>query len=152
MGLYKKICDNFLYYSNFNSTTEEKRGLLAKAEKFLANNPLVEEKDCDEIQNSEEIFLENQEIPENIKKISDENNIEIHEEVATEIIPETQVEIDQESQDENEIHSETIGTIVSMETDSEDSKNQELETDFLDDSSAKIDEPFIFFKNFITTT
>ena len=148
MGLYKKICDNFLYYSNFSSTTDEKRGLLAKAEKFLADNPLDEQKDCDEIQKSEEIFLENQDIQEDFQEISDENIIEIHEEVATEIIPETQVEIDQESQDENEIHSETIGTIVSMETDSEDSKTEDVENEVLEESSAKIDEPFIFFKNF----
>ena len=86
MGLYKKICDNFLYYSNFSSTTDEKRGLLAKAETFMADNPLDEQKDCDEIQKSEEIFLENQDIQESFQEISDENIIEIQEEIVTEII------------------------------------------------------------------
>lgn len=148
MGLYKKICDNFLYYSNFSSTTDEKRGLLAKAEKFLADNPLDEQKDCDEIQKSEEIFLENQDIQENFQEISDENIIEIQEEIVTEIIQETQDDIKQEPQQECAKYSEETETVVSMETDSEDSKNEEVENEVLEESSAKIDEPFIFFKNF----
>lgn len=148
MGLYKKICDNFLYYSNFSSTTDEKRGLLAKAEKFLADNPLDEQKDCDEIQKSEEIFLENQDIQESFQEISDENIIEIQEEIVTEIIQETQEDIKQEPQQECAKYSEETETVVSMETDSEDSKNEDVENEVLEESSAKIDEPFIFFKNF----
>ncbi len=148
MGLYKKICDNFLYYSNFSSTTDEKRGLLAKAEKFLADNPLDEQKDCDEIQKSEEIFLENQDIQESFQEISDENIIEIQEEIVTEIIQETQEDIKQEPQQECAKYSEETETVVSMETDFEDSKNEDVENEVLEESSAKIDEPFIFFKNF----
>ena len=148
MGLYKKICDNFLYYSNFSSTTDEKRGLLAKAEKFLADNPLDEQKDCDEIQNSEEIFLENHDIQEDFQEISDENIIEIQKEIVTEIIQEPQEDIKQEPQQECAKYSEETETVVSMETDSEDSKNEEVENEVLEESSAKIDEPFIFFKNF----
>ena len=121
MGLYKKICDNFLYYSNFSSTTDEKRGLLAKAEKFLADNPLDEQKDCDEIQKSEEIFLENQDIQESFQEISDENIIEIQEEIVTEIIQETQEDIKQEPQQECAKYSEETETVVSMKTNAEDS-------------------------------
>lgn len=148
MGLYKKICDNFLYYSNFSSTTDGKRGLLAKAEKFLADNPLDEQKDCDEIQKSEEIFLENHDIQEDFQEISDENIIEIQEEIVTEIIQEPQEDIKQEPQQECAKYSEETETVVSMKTNAEDSKNEDIENEVLEESSAKIDEPFIFFKNF----